>query len=321
MDKDTADLILNLQLEDLRSIVATHKGKAVEGSAVPDEELVIELQINELNNQRMVMADNAMARSISRAVQNDGTAIAILDDEERRSVQDHQLAARLSGRPQPVSLEIPDCRVDEEILSRFDSLNICKVDAMPCYSKSMVSFTRAEPGESSSWASGSGTGKPNVQHECVACFEVRDTVQVPCQHQYCRVCLTQLITDSITDESLFPPQCCRQTMPLSEIRPIISAELAAQFQQKAIEYGTPYRTYCTSCGVFIKLDDIKGHRGHCSRCDQDTCILCKGRYHDGDCPRDAALEGVLRLAREAGWQRCVTCHTVVERREGCNHMM
>lgn len=321
MDEETVDLILGLQIEDLRSLVATSKGKAVEGSPAIDEILAIEIQINELQNQKLVMADIVMARSISRAVQDDGTTIAILADEERRSVQDHQMAIQLSGKPLSVPLDVPDCRVDEEILSRFDSLNICQGDIMSCYSESVVSLTGAEAGESSSWASSRGEGKSNIRHECIACSEVRETIQVECQHRYCRACITRLITDATVDESLFPPRCCGQTMLLSLVRPFISAELAAKIQQKAIEYGTPYRTYCSSCGVFIKLDDIEDHRGHCFRCDQDTCILCKGRYHDGDCPRDAALESVLRLAREAGWQQCFGCQTIVERREGCNHMM
>lgn len=321
MDEETVDLILGLQIEDLQSLVATRKGKAVEGSPATDEEVAIEIQINELQAQRRVMGDIFMARSISRAVQDDGTTIAILADEERRSVYDRQMATRLSGRPLEIPLDVPDCRVDEDILSKFDSLNICQSDTMSCYSESVVSFTGAEAGESSSWASSRRTGKSSIQHECIACFEVRETVQVRCQHRYCRVCVTRLITDATIDESLFPPRCCGQPMPLSLVRPFISVELAAKIQLKAIEYGTPYRTYCTSCGVFIKLADIEGHRGHCSRCDQDTCILCKGRYHDGDCPRDAALESVLRLAREAKWQQCFGCQALVERREGCNHIV
>lgn len=320
MDEETAQLILGMQLEDLRSLVVARKGKAVEGNPATDEEVAIEFQINEIENQKNVMGDLVMARSISRAVQDDGTTIAILADEERRSVHDHQMATRLSGRPLDAPLDIPDCRVDEDILSRFDSLNICQSDQMSCYSESVVSFTGAEAGESSSWASGRATGKLSTQQECIACTEIRETVQVKCQHRYCRVCVTKIITDATVDESLFPPRCCGQPMPLSLVRPYISAELATKIQLKAIEYGTPYRTYCTSCGVFINLDDIEGHRGHCLRCDQDTCILCKGRYHEGDCPRDAALEGVLRLAREAKWQQCFGCQAVVERREGCNHI-
>lgn len=189
MDVETVDLILGLQIEDLRSLVATRKGKAVEGSPATNEEVAIEIQVNELQNQKHVMEDIVMARSIGRAVQDDGTTIVILGDEERRSVRDHQMATQLSGRTLSVPLKIPDCRVDEEILSRFDSLNICRDDTVSCYSESVVSFTGAEAGESSSWASGRGTGKSNVQHECIACSEVRETVQVKCQHRYCRDCI------------------------------------------------------------------------------------------------------------------------------------
>lgn len=71
------------------------------------------------------------------------------------------MATQLSGRPLSVPLEVPDCRVDEEILSRFDSLNICQVDTMSGYSESVDSSTAVEAGESSSWASSRGTRKSN----------------------------------------------------------------------------------------------------------------------------------------------------------------
>lgn len=100
----------------------------------------------------------------------------------------------------------------------------------------------------------------------------------------------------------------------------ITVELAAKFELTAIEFGTPYRTYCHSCGKFINPDGIQAHQAHCTVCNLDTCILCNGRFHGGNCPKDPALEAVLRLAQETGWQRCMSCQTMVERGEGCNHM-
>lgn len=149
---------------------------------------------------------------------------------------------------------------------------------------------------------------------------MRETIQGQCQHYYCRVCITRLFTDATVDETLFPPRCCGQTLHVSLVRSFISTELTAKIEQRAIEFGTPNRTYCTSCGAFINPDRIDGHWGHCLACNQRTCILCKGRYHEGDCPRDAGLEDVLRLARETGWQRCLECHAMIELRQGCNHI-
>lgn len=131
----------------------------------------------------------------------------------------------------------------------------------------------------------------------------------------------RLVSDSTVDESLFPPRCCGQEMPMSLLRPYMTAELTAEFELKAIEFGTPYRTYCYVCGIFINPDGIQGHQAHCTVCNLDTCILCNGRSHDEDCPKDPALEAALQLAQEKGWQRCMSCQTMIERREGCNHMM
>ncbi|QSZ35863.1 hypothetical protein DSL72_006985 [Monilinia vaccinii-corymbosi] len=48
--------------------------------------------------------------------------------------------------------------------------------------------------------------------------------------------------------------------------------------------------------------------------------LCKATAHTGDCPNDAALQQVLDIARESGWQRCHSCWSIVELQHGCNHM-
>ena len=330
MDEGTVVLILALQMEDLESLVGSRKGKAIEGSALTDDQIAVELQKAELQEQETILADLRMARSISCAVQDDGATVAILTAEERRSAQDRGIACRMSGQPQHHVSDLPDCRVDEDILSRFGSLNILQADdedacdGLSCYGESVISFHEQEIGESSSWAAGRKigkyTGKGKAKNECVACSEIQETVQVPCQHHYCKECVVRLVSDSIVDESLFPPRCCGQEMPISLIRPYITAELTAEFEQKAIELGTPYRTYCHSCGTFMSPDGIQGHRAYCTTCNLDTCILCKGRFHDGDCPKDPALEAVLQLAQETGWQRCTSCQTMIERGEGCNHM-
>ena len=319
MDEETINLIMSLQIEDLEFLVSRRKGKSSEGSPPSDEELAIDYQRDELQVLQSTFADFRMARSISSAVQNDGATVTILTAEERRSAHDHQMARQLSGQPSQVVPEALNYRVNEDVLARFSSLNISEVeDNEPCDNESISSFGGVDVGESSSWAARRKTTK--VQHECSACTEIRETIQMPCEHQYCRTCVVRLVTDATVDESLFPLRCCRQNMPLSLIRPYISTGLALKIEQKAIEFSEPYRTYCFSCGLFISIYDVQGHRGHCLTCNQDTCILCKGEFHTGDCAKDVALETVLRIANAEGWQRCLGCHTMVERREGCNHI-
>ena len=330
MDEGTLNLIIGLQIEDLESLATGWKGKAIEGSALPDSQIAVELQKAELQTREGVLADLRLARSISRAVQDDGAAVAILAAEERRSAQDREIAYRMSGQPDHHVSNLPHRRVDEDILSRFGSLNLRQtdneddVDDLSCYGESIISFNEQDTGESSAWATGrtTGTFKGNgkAKNECVACSEIRNTLQAPCQHHYCKICVTRLVSDSMVDESLFPPRCCGQQMPMSLLRPYMTTELAAEFELKAIEFGTPYRTYCYSCRIFIHPDDIQGHQAHCTVCNLDTCILCNSRFHAGDCAKDPALEAALRLAQKQGWQRCMSCQTMIERREGCNHM-
>ena len=124
------------------------------------------------------------------------------------------------------------------------------------------------------------------------------------------------------DESLYPPRCCKIPFEIDAIRHLLIPELISDFHQKKIEYGTQNRTYCSTpeCSSFLYPVNINGDKGECSLCFGETCIVCKGRGHTGDCPQDEGVQQVLAMATENQWRRCNNCHRVVELRTGCNHI-
>jgi hypothetical protein len=160
---------------------------------------------------------------------------------------------------------------------------------------------------------------------CTACQDEKhfvDTAQVPCGHHYCRTCISKLFEDAVSDESLFPPRCCRQNIPLSSATHFLAPALLLKFRAKSIEFSTPNRTYChrESCSAFIPPSRIHGHTGRCPSCFHETCTLCKQNSHTGDCPTDTGLQSLLELSTSEGWQRCYSCRRVVELDTGCNHI-
>ncbi|KAI0123952.1 IBR finger domain-containing protein [Xylariales sp. AK1849] len=163
------------------------------------------------------------------------------------------------------------------------------------------------------------------QRDCVACGEqwnLEDIARAPCQHEYCRDCLERLYRDSMVDETLFPPRCCRQTIPLDENVMLLPESVVDLFRKKSIEFSTSDRTYChqPQCSTFVPYTACNNDIGTCPDCGAQTCTICKGASHSGDCPHDEQLQQVLGLARTEGWQRCQDCRTMVELNIGCNHI-
>ncbi|CAF9913041.1 hypothetical protein IMSHALPRED_000888 [Imshaugia aleurites] len=67
-----------------------------------------------------------------------------------------------------------------------------------------------------------GTG----DHNCAICTDkvvARHLVTVPCGHPYCKTCIGQLYDFAMKDESLFPPRCCRQPIPLETATPFLTS--------------------------------------------------------------------------------------------------
>lgn len=159
------------------------------------------------------------------------------------------------------------------------------------------------------WAIGQKTGKSKGERkansECVACLDTQDALQVPCQHHHCTTHVIRPVGDSTIDKSLSLPRCGRQEMPMSLFWPYITAKLIVKFERRAIGFGTLYRTYYYSCGIFINFNNIQGYQAYCTTCNQNTYMLCKCKFHSGDCPKNLALEAFFTSACDGDFE--VSC--------------
>ena len=312
-------LALQLQLEEIEDFRAASKGKELEGD-ISDRDYALTIQAEELEKALLLRSDRNMSVSISRAVETDADVMNAIRAEEDSTHQDRRLACSLGGveRPSKPSNEDFAC-IDpsDEVLRQLALLNVCEE---ACNS----SNKQIEPSKPSSSKGVPATGKDGPRKLlCVSCAEEKlffDVLKVPCGHNYCRACIVDLFEASTSDESLFPPKCCRQQIPVNT--DFLHPSLISKVNAKCIEFSTPNRTYChrETCFTFIPLEHIHGDVGTCPSCHHQTCTHCKQDTHRGDCPNDPALQSLMELARESGWMKCYSCDRLVELDTGCNHI-
>ena len=162
---------------------------------------------------------------------------------------------------------------------------------------------------------------------CAACHEAPGFghAQASCGHRYCRDCIQQLIQLSLRGGATFPSRCCGQEVMCRSVRSAIrSSSVLEVYDTKVLEMGTPNPTYCHArrCLAFIppKAVDGKTDTASCPLCGHSTCTICKGPKHTGICPRDTGKHLALAVAKQAGWQRCLSCGQMIEKCVGCIHI-
>lgn len=338
IDDDDIVLIIRVLREDGEKAMsaATGKGKQTEGFET-DTQIAIGFLMEELKQVEIFAADCRIARSMQHAICIDGNALLQVQREEQSAHDDRNMSLALGNE---VSFELSSVSAqstiqrtlespidDEDLIEKLSYLYVTGFDDTGSdddEGDDKDTILDGQP-ETSSWAASRRTNGTRRKRRCEACGDRRhfaELAQAPCRHEYCERCLTRLFENSMIDESLFPPRCCRQTIPLDKNRLFLNAGLAQKFREKALEFSTPNRTYCHNrdCAIFIPTAKYTHTTAPCDKCRSLTCITCKRASHDGDCPYDEELQQVIQLARDQGWQRCHNCWGLVELNTGCNHM-
>lgn len=144
----------------------------------------------------------------------------------------------------------------------------------------------------------------------------------------CNSCLKRIFRLSVKDPQHMPPKCCTADfIPLQHVDKLFNNNFKKLWNTKFAEYSTKNRIYCPArkCGEWIRPANIHKEDGRkygkCGQCKTKVCCLCNGKWHGSkECPKDEETNKLLETAKQAGWQRCYSCRTMVELKEGCNHM-
>lgn len=345
-DLETADLVLQTSLQEVEEALRLLDREANDGRAqVRDEKLALLHWRAELRGRMRTQQDLRAALQMSRESRLD--QVSILQDIHEREVNEAPAAhvqptgraptqpqmpcqaqttrqPRPAGQPQPAP-QPQATPTRQPQVARHPQPPGQPQEPQPQELRGTLGLI-LNPGvqtQTRKRAHSATTAMVPVLRECVACSESypeSDMIRNSCSHVYCQGCVTHLLQNSLADESLFPPRCCRRPLPLEAARGIIDADMWARFEEKKIEQRDKHRTYCSdpACSRYILPSHVRGTIGTCRVCNRQTCTLCKKSTHQGECVDDR-IE-VLKLGKAKGWQRCLNCSHLIELRSGCNHI-
>ena len=317
-----------------------HDERETARGTLSDAELALQMYADDLKACDTSMTDRKMAQSVALAILRDAQLIHQAQMQEHQIARDHELAATLEANanaPGPTAAaranqeqEEGDVWQDPEMLSKVAAIYmpLQKLDsASPPPHVHLADSEEETIAESSGWAARRKKNDKTMLGHCIACGDDKDffeVARVPCKHghEYCRDCLAELFRLAMIDETLFPPRCDGEAIPLQHVRFFLPPDLAKEFESKSVELSTKNRTYCheRACSAFIPSDAVANDVATCPQCRRTTCVTCKQQSHTGDCPEDRALQQLVETANVEQWQRCYECNRIVELETGCNHM-
>lgn len=160
---------------------------------------------------------------------------------------------------------------------------------------------------------------------CQACGNEQppnEGLQLDCACFYCDMCLENMFALAMKDEEAYPPRCCFGTITLQKAKIRLPEPLVNEYNRKLVEMTTKNKTYCANnkCNSFIAPHSIHNNQAHCQKCKRKTCAMCKEPSHFGPCTSETQ-KVLAALAKEYRWQKCPDCLRMVEKDDGCNHIM
>lgn len=177
------------------------------------------------------------------------------------------------------------------------------------------------------------TMKNNIltPHRCTGCYQKIPTSKLltaPCEHQYCPSCLRRMSSTALNSLEMFPAKCCFQEIPTEALMAVMSSRNKKRYIVRCEENNVPplERLYCprATCSRWIPPKSPGARLGYrvCPHCRAKVCPKCGHFFHFGwSCSHDSDTKATLQLAKENNWQRCSNCLYLVEKVDGCNHII
>ncbi|TGZ76385.1 hypothetical protein EX30DRAFT_336677 [Ascodesmis nigricans] len=309
---------------DVDLLRSQQKGKQRAGE-LTDFEFALNLFLADLDETEQLVTDRIMAESLAHAVYTDEAVIAELIDEETQATRDHNFAQQVERRERTGETVVNTSPPSSSSLgSSNGAVNASRSTANDYLDDLDALLTKTDASTPEKLQQAIAERKYTTR-VCNTCFErthFSSSLTTKCGHNFCRSCVCKLFVHATTDESLYPPRCCRHPFPVEKVLGWMKPMEAAKFRKVALEYDAAERTYCfdTKCGAFI-LDISRDGAVSCPSCKKLTCGRCKTADHGmADCPSDGALKKLLQIAATSGWKRCPKCKAVVERVSGCEHI-
>jgi hypothetical protein len=223
---------LTLQLEELGLASQSGKGKHPVDH-LPDSEVAFASLQAELEEYKTFLADRKLAQSIGAAVHTDGALIGALTAEEIQSHEDHRFVLQLSN--DDPEIEAPPRSMRTAMSGQIEDWMSTVTGTMAA--QSVVDFSDEEieagPSMTSTEQQADTMNKFSVEFQCTACTDRYPRYKIVtsnCGHRYCADCIKSLFMRSTKDESLYPPKCCKQAIPLALVAKHMDAAELALFQ-------------------------------------------------------------------------------------------
>jgi hypothetical protein len=170
---------------------------------------------------------------------------------------------------------------------------------------------------------------------CIICMdEATGAIKLDCGHKACKICLTRYISAS-GEHRMFPLKClgddnkCPELLPLHLCQKLIEKETFAQLVEASFLSYIHSRPeefhYCPTpdCPQIYRMSAC-GSTIQCPTCLVRICAACHAVEHEGvACTVSAAASERLfeEWKEQNNVKSCPACTSVIEKAEGCNHVM